>query len=300
MRDWMLKKLFFLASRLFRLLPPKVLLGLAKAIGALLARLDNKRGKDAMANLNFAYGESLSQEEKERIIKRCYVSLVYNVFDFLRLGVMSQEELLSSLEVESEEPIQRVLQEGRPVIIVTAHYGNWELASLFIGLRYVPLTVVGRLFDDAVIDEMIFKTRERFGITLVNKNGAMRELVRALKAGRNLGIVVDQNTSDQEGILVDFFGKRVRHTPSASILARRFGAYILPAFVKSSEDYTRHTICFDEPFLVERSEDMERDILEATQRQAQATEKIIREKPDDWFWFHRRFKNQYEEIYRHE
>lgn len=300
MRDrffsWLLSGLSWLIARLSE----GALERLSRGIGVLLERLDRRRGKDARANLDFAYGESLSEEEKQRIITRGYRNLAYNALDFLRLGAMEESEIMARLAFEGEEYLQQALASGRPVVVITAHYGSWELGSLSLGRILPSFVVVGRALKNRALDGLVARTRERFGIRLVEKKGAMRELVRAMKSGASVGIVVDQNTSEKEGILVDFFGKRVRHTPSASILARRFEAYILPVFATSSEDYRTHTIHFKAPFLVEKSEDVERDILEATQRQATITEMMIRQKPDDWFWFHQRFKNQYEEIYRYE
>lgn len=300
MRARILGALFFILAKGISLLSNRSLLSISRFVAWLLSRMDKKRGKDAMANLNFVFGDSISIEEKKRIVSRCYLNLAFNIFDFLRLSVISREELLSGMSIHGEDHIISAIKSGKPIIIATAHYGSWERASLFIGLRYVPLSIVGRRLGDSALDSLVFRTRERFGIELLDKNGAMKGLIKAYKSGRSLGIVVDQNTSDSDGILVDFFGKRARHTPVASIIARRFDAMIVPAFVKSSGDYSRHTIVFKEPIVVAHSDDVERDILDATQKQADATEEIIREKCDDWFWFHRRFKNQYEEIYRHE
>jgi len=128
------------------------------------------------------------------------------------------------------------------------------------------------------------------------KVGADATLESVLKNNRMLGLLVDQNTSENEGILVDFFGKPVRHTPSAAILARRFDALIIPAFI-TTEDHHHYEITFYEPIITKKSEDKERDIFESVQEQARITEEIIRKKPEEWFWLHKRWKNKFEEYY---
>jgi KDO2-lipid IV(A) lauroyltransferase len=122
-------------------------------------------------------------------------------------------------------------------------------------------------------------------------------MITVLKNNRMLGLLVDQNTSKNEGILVDFFGKSVRHTPSAAILARRFDALIIPAFI-TTDDYSDYKITFYEPIKTEKTEDKDKDILDSVQKQAKITEDIIREKPEAWFWLHKRWKNQFEECYK--
>ncbi len=296
--SWIAVKIIHLVASILARISEERLVRLARAIATLLSRLDKRRKSDARANLDFVYGASMEEHEKERIIERGYLNLAYNVLDFLRLSCMEEERLFSRIRIEGEEHLQKALKDGRPMVIVTAHYGDWELGSLFVGRRIKNLTIVGRMLKQAALNEQIIKTRERFGITLLDERGALKSLMSALKKGQNVGIVVDQNTLKELGILVDFFGKRARHTHAASILARRFDAYIMPMFIRSSEDYKTHTIMFQEPFKVAKSEDVDRDILEATQRQASVTEAVIRAKPDDWLWFHRRFKSEYAEIYR--
>jgi len=112
-----------------------------------------------------------------------------------------------------------------------------------------------------------------------------------------VGLLVDQNTSDKEGKLINFFAKLARHTPSATLIARKTGTPIIPVFM-TADDYKNYNITFYEPIITDKTENSEEDIKKSVQEQANITQKVIEAKPDEWFWLHRRWKNQYEELYK--
>jgi len=259
--------------------------------------IDKRHKKIARVNLDFAFEGRLDKKERERIVKRCYKNLVYNLADFVKNQGISAEELKKKIKIENEHYVKEALKKGEKIIFITAHYGNWELAALVIGAFFAPLTGVGRKLDSSIMNKILKKNREQFDIEMLDKKGAIKGLMKALKEGRAVGLLVDQNTAEDEGILVDFFGKKARHTPSAALLARKFDALIIPLFIKTY-DFKTYTVTFYEPIKTSKSEDQKRDIFLSTQAQAAVTERVIREKPDEWFWFHRRWKNQYEHIYK--
>ncbi|WP_200763545.1 lipid A biosynthesis lauroyl acyltransferase [Nitrosophilus alvini] len=260
-------------------------------------KLDKKHRKIIRINLDFAFGDELDSKKKKEITKKCYKNIVYNLADFVRNQGISKEQLSKKVNFENREILDRALKKGEKVILITAHYGNWELLPLSIAAFFGPLTGVGRALDSKTMNEILKRNREQYDIRMLDKKGAMKGLINALKNGRMVGLLVDQNTAESEGVLIDFFGKKARHTPSAALLSRRFNAKIIPAFIKT-EDYKNYTITFYEPIITPKTDNADEDILKSVQMQANITEKVIRQKPDEWFWFHKRWKNQYEEIYR--
>jgi len=239
----------------------------------------------------------MSEEEKRRITKKCYKNLLYNMRDFVENQDISQEALLSKVKIHNEHFYNEIKKEGKGIIFLTAHYGNWELLPLCIGARYGKIWGVGRNLDSPKMNEVLQKNRNQFNVHMLEKMGAIRGLLKALKNDENVGLLVDQNTSEKEGILINFFGKPARHTPSAALIARKTGATILPAFITTS-DYKTYDITFYEPIKTEKTENNEEDIKKSVQAQANITQKAIEKKPDEWFWLHRRWKNQYEELYK--
>lgn len=258
--------------------------------------IDKKHRRIIEVNLDLAYGNNITNEEKNGIIKGCYKSLIYNLADFVKNQGISKAELLKKVNFINEDILIEALKKNRKIIFMTAHYGNWELLSLAIAAKFTPLTGVGRDLDSKVMNSILNKNREQFDIELLSKTGAMKGMIKALKSNRPIGLLVDQNTKDTEGILIDFFGKKARHTPSIAILAKKFDAIIIPSFIQTN-DYKEFTIKFLEPIEIENTNDYDTDIFNCVQKQALVTENIIREKPEEWFWFHKRWKNQYEYLY---
>ena len=258
--------------------------------------IDKKHRRIIEINLKLAYNDSLNLEEKNKIIIGCYKSLVYNLADFIKNQGITKEEILKKVSFLNEEILLKSLKENRKIIFMTAHYGNWELLPLAIAAKFTPLTGVGRDLDSKIMNNILSKNREQFDIQLLSKNGAMKGLIKALKSNRPVGLLVDQNTKSTEGILIDFFGKKARHTPSIAILAKKFNAIIIPAFIQTN-DYKNYVIKFLNPIESKNSENYDEDILNCVQEQAFVTEQLIREKPEEWFWFHKRWKNQYEHLY---
>lgn len=282
---------------LIRVLPQRVTYGFAKVLAWIIYMFDKKHRKIAKVNLDLAYGENMSEEEKERIVKAVYLNLVLSLVDFVRNQGISREELLGKVTFENDEVLKKALDEGRKVILVTAHYGNWELVALSIAAKFGKMTIIGRDLDAPSMNEILKENREQFDIELIDKTGAMKSMIAALKNDRMLGLLVDQNTAANEGLLINFFDKPARHTPSAAILARRFDAVIIPVFM-TTEDHQHYTLTFYDPIETDKSEDKEQDILDSVQKQATITEHVIREKPEEWFWLHQRWKNQFEEYYK--
>jgi len=296
MKDALYLMLFYFFKFFIWLIPKKIMIFILKIKARIIYMLDSKHRKIAFVNLDLAYGDTLSMKEKEHIVKMTYFHLLNVLIDFIRNQGISKEDLLSKVTFENEKVMLDAINSGSKIILLTAHYGNWELLPLSLAAKYGPLTGVGRKLDSSVMDKILKKNREQFNIEMLDKKGAMRDMISVLKNDRMLGLLVDQNTSENEGILVDFFEKPARHTPSAAILARRFSALIIPAFI-TTDDNINYTITFYEPIITEKTEDKNKDILESVQKQAKITEDIIRKKPEEWFWLHKRWKNQFEERY---
>ncbi|MDX1809430.1 MAG: lipid A biosynthesis lauroyl acyltransferase [Sulfurospirillaceae bacterium] len=259
--------------------------------------LDKKHRKIARVNLDLAYEDSMSEEEKTRIIKKCYKNLLYNLRDFVENQNITGEQLLNKVNVHNKDKYLQAKNSGKNIIFITAHYGNWELLPLFVGASLGTLWGVGRKLDSPRMNQILQNNREQFNVHMLEKQGAMKGLLRAIKNKENIGLLVDQNTSEKDGILIEFFGKLARHTPSATLIARKTGAIIVPAFI-TTNDYKTYDITFYDPIVTKRTADIDEDIRQSVQAQADVTQKAIEKKPDEWFWLHRRWKNQYEELYK--
>ncbi|WP_300365231.1 lipid A biosynthesis lauroyl acyltransferase [Hydrogenimonas sp.] len=296
MRDYIYLAFYHLFRWLVTWTPEKILFPILRGIARFVWFIDRKHRRIARVNLDLAFGDEMSDEEKERIIRRTYENLVFNLADFIRNQGISKEKLLQKVSFENSEYVENELKAGRPIIAITAHYGHWELLPPALAAKFTPLTIVGRPLDSKAMNEILERNRERFDIKLLPKKGALKGLISALKKGRSVGLLVDQNTREKDGILIDFFGKKARHTPAAAILARRLDLKIVPVFIHS-DDHRHYVIKFYPPITMEKTNDKDADIIRSVQAQAKITEVVIREKPDEWFWLHQRWKNQYKHLY---
>lgn len=290
--------IYYFIAYFFKYIPKIVQKQILLALSYLLYIIDRQRKKVAKINLDFVYGNSLSQKEKLSIIKRCYKNLVFYIIDSIKNSISSKEEILSKVTFENSHILEELLKANKQIIFIGAHYSNWEIMPLAVAAKFnIPLVIVGRKLGIEILDRLLLNQRERFGIEILDKNKSAKSLITALKLGKYLGLVVDQNTATNEGVLVSFFNKEARHTHSASILAYRHNCIIVPIFV-NSDDFFHFKIRFYEPITPNKDANVEEEILRLTQAQANITEKVIRERPHEWFWFHKRWKNRYEHIYK--
>ncbi|MCL9818786.1 lipid A biosynthesis lauroyl acyltransferase [Helicobacter colisuis] len=284
---------------LFLYMPHFLRLGFAKTIALILFLLDRRRKFDLLTNLDFAYNHSLPPSQKKEILKTNYLNLVYNSISFFMLSVSNKAQILNTIRIDKPEIIHKLLETNTKIVFVTAHFGNWEYTTPAFSCYFNhKITAVARMTPYPLINEYLIKVRSKFNITILDKKGAAIPLARALKKDNVVGIVTDQNTTSKEGELVDFFGKKVRHTPIASLLARKFDAKIIHFVAYYSKDYKKILIKILPPIEFQKTDDAQSDIHNLTQIQSDILEQIIRENPKEWLWFHKKFKNQYPEIYK--
>jgi len=260
-------------------LMPKNLL--INTLGNLGYMLDNKRKKDIFTNLNLAFPEK-TEEEKTLIAKKVYKNFARNLIEFIENKNLSKEELLKKVEFKGFENLTY------PVIFVTAHFGNWEILPIAFGSKFAKLNIVYRRVDNEKLNKEIVESRKRFNVEVIEKKGALKNLILALKRKENIGILVDQNTAKNEGIETKFFDKKVLQTPSAAILSKKFNIPIAMTFAIPKDD--KWEINVKDVFYT-------KNIQESVDRQSKIIEEVVREYPDEYYWFHKRFKHFYEEEY---
>ncbi|QDF29545.1 lipid A biosynthesis lauroyl acyltransferase [Halarcobacter anaerophilus] len=273
---------------------------ISKKILILVAKLAYKYNKEhkhiAKVNLDLAFGDSLSNEEKEKIIFNSYKSLVFNLYEFVENQSISKEQLLKKGKVENEEVILEAIKSKRKIIYITAHYGGWELALPYVALKYGKLAVVNRKMDNPYMNNMYIEARDRNNITMLEKKVAAKGMLKAFKEKKAVALVIDQNIKN--GVEIKFFGKKAMATDSTSRLALKLDAVIIPIFCVMNDfrDYTLKVGKMIDPSKTEfKTEDK---IKELTQMQADLIEKQIKDKPELWFWQHKRWKKFYKELYK--
>jgi KDO2-lipid IV(A) lauroyltransferase len=186
-------------------------MNLSKIIGDFLYLIPNRRKRDVFTNLDLVY-PNMPKEEKIKLAKKVYENFVYNLFEMFRNRNITKEKLAKRVEIEGLEKVQKYLD--KPVVFISAHYGNWEMMPLILGgVLEIPMSVVVRNLDNEFLNNYFKKNRESFNIETFDKKGALKNLMKALKNGRSVGIFVDQNTAKEEGVDVEMFGLKALQTP---------------------------------------------------------------------------------------
>lgn len=258
---------------------------LGRGIGHLgwwLARRDRTR---TLEHLALALPE-IGAAERKRLARRVFAHFGALLGECLHLSDKSCVEVERHVELEGWERVEALRAAGRQVLVVTGHCGNWELLAAAINCRGLGMAVVGRQLENPRFDALLLALRERFGTRTIQRGrpGAARELLRAVRGGSALGLLIDQDTA-VEGVWVPYFG-RLAFTPSgAADLALRFGLVPVPAFIERRPDGS-HLARFEPPL------DLPSDPTAATARMTERIEAQVRRRPEQWPWFHRRWRRQ--------
>ena len=288
---------FYTLKFLIFILPSSLQKMLAKFLAFAFMKLKKKRFHVVMTNLDLAFGETKSKEEKLEIAKKCYYNFAkYLGINFILNQNTTKQKILKQVVFKNEHFLLDAMKSGRPIIVTTAHFGQWEIFGLAVAAHFGPSSVLGRKLDSSVMDKILRANRAQFDVELIDKDGGAKDILKALKARRIVGILVDQNTAPKDGIKVQFFGKDVLHTPAASVLAQKTNALIINAFIYQKGE-NLNEICFEEPIDISTF-DKEDAVQKATQMQCSACEEMVRARPEEYFWFHQRFKRFYENEYK--
>ena len=288
---------FYTLKFLIFILPSSLQNLLAKFLAFAFMKLKKKRFHIVMTNLDLAFGETKTKEEKLEIAKKCYYNFAkYLGINFILNQNTTKQKILKQVVFKNEHFLLDAIRSGRPIIVTTAHFGQWEIFGLAVAAHFGPSSVLGRRLDSSVMDKILRANRAQFDVELIDKDGGAKDILKALKARRIVGILVDQNTAPKDGIKVQFFGKDVLHTPAASVLAQKTNALIINAFIYQKGE-NLNEICFEEPIDISTF-DKEDAVQKATQMQCSACEEMVRARPEEYFWFHQRFKRFYENEYK--
>lgn len=289
-------RLLLILEKILMALPHKVRKRFFTLLASIGYYVSKRHRKIVKQNLQFLFGDTMSEEEIKSITKYSFKNLLLNFLHVMELRNISQEELKSKITIENREAVDRVHAEGRAVIYITSHYSSWELGGASLGAFVEPLGAVYKKMKNRAYEEWLLEGRARFGNTNLEKTNVVKPLIKLIKAGKASGILIDTNISEKEGVMVNFMGKKIRQTYTPAYLARKFNAAVIPVTIRTDDEENYTLMLFDE-IPVEKSDDEKADIQKATQLQADWLASLIRKEPKFWFWLHRRFKTDYPEIY---
>jgi KDO2-lipid IV(A) lauroyltransferase len=290
----MLYRLFLLFAFFLMMLPHAWRKNIFIGLASMVHWMAFSRNKIIQANLEFAFGKTLSSSQKQEIESYCYRNLMLNFLQVIENRQNTMEDLAGKVTFENRQRVDEYLRQNRPIIFISAHYGNWEIGAAALAALITPITSIYKGLENEAFNPYLIEARARHRLNLVEKNGALKHLARALKNNRCVSLLIDQSSNPKSGVKVDFFGHSTYHTAATAQLALKYNAPIV-ALYNSTDDEEHYVVTFEKP--IEVQGDDESSIVHATQLQADALEKVIRGNPKDWFWCHKRWKSEFKEIY---
>ena len=223
---------------------------------------------------------------RERITTGVFDSVARLVVTFARFPQITRDNVAEWIRYEGLENFQQAHARGKGVLVATGHFGNWELSAFAHAYLVAPMQIVVRPIDNPRIDALVESRRELSGNRAIAKKDAARGILRALKAGDAVGVLIDQNTTPDQGVFIDFFGVKACAGSAFVKLAHHSGAAVVPGYALWSDKEGRYVLHF------EPAVEMTGDVQQDTQQVHSRLETAIRKNPDQWLWIHRRWKTR--------
>ncbi len=282
-----------LVSLLVRPLSPRGVYHLGCFLGKTAHAFSGRRIKIAMTNLDIAFGDSKSKSEKNSIIKTSFMRMTVSALQVLWLHHDTEKRIhqLFPEQPKALNILTECLKRNKGAFILMAHYGNWEAMAIYNGyLGVMHLYSIVRRLDNPYLEKSTHAFRTCSGNGTFYRDDSPLKIVRALKNNSCVAVMMDQNTAVR-GIFVDFFQKKAATPRSVALLSHKLDTPILPIFVHPEKNGT-YSIDIQPELKLDKTGDKEKDILNWTQACQKAIESVVRERPENWMWIHRRWKTR--------
>ena len=260
-------------------------------MAAVAFRLSRRLRRVAEHNLELVWPE-LSSSERRKIVRGVYSNLGRLLAEFCQLPNLNRDNVSNVVIYDGFDNFLAAKRRGQGVLFLTAHFGAWELCPFAHALYGHPLKFVVRPIDNPLINNLVNSFRTRSGNQIIEKKSALKEILKALKQGESVGILIDQNSTRDAGVFVPFFGLPACTTTGLATIALRTGAAIVPGVLIWDEELKKHRLRFEPIVQLVRTENPQQDIVANTAKCSQVLENLIRSHPDQWLWVHRRWKTR--------
>ena len=260
-----------------------------RRLGSAVYRLGIRR-RTVEENLRLAFPEQ-TDAWREDVCRRAYQHLGREAAAMLRLARLDRQAVVERTVTRGWDEMEEALSEGRGCILVTGHYGNWEIAAAAVAARGVPISAIVRRQGNLLVDQRLDDTRRRLGVETIVQRDAPRAVPRALRKNGVVGIVGDQDAR-RAGVFVPFFGRPASTHRGPALFALRFGAPVFACVARRLPGPGVRYEVSGTRVPVRSTGDLEADIQVLTAELAARLEASIREAPEQYFWFHRRWKSK--------
>ncbi len=280
------------AAVLVRRFSRKAVHRIGRALGWLAYYLSSERRRVALANLDIAFGDTKTSREKSRIARSSMQSAVATLICLLWSPRLTAENLQQWVEIDADSlaRVREIQAQGTGIIFMTMHYGDWELLGLATGFYGIPMTVIQEAMPNEAMEKILGRLRAGSGHQFISQRFASIRLLKALKRGGSVAMLIDLNAMRRRGgVWIDFFGLPVFNNPTVAALAQRTGAAIILVVAHPLGD-GRTKIVNGPQIKYTPTGDSDCDLRTISQECLKVCEQIIRDHPEHWLWAYKRWK----------
>lgn len=265
---------------------------LARLMGRILYRVDKRHRQVGMENLEKAFGDQYTAAERDGIVRAVYEHFCMMMMEILHIPrKLNPRNWRERITLVGHEAVLDRLMTGGPVIMLSGHFGNWEMAGYLFGVFGFPPSSVARTLDNPYLDRFLRRFRERTGQKMISKNEGYDEMLGVLRGGGILSFLADQDAG-QRGMFVDFFGRPASTHKAIALLAIEHQAPVVVGYARRVGPGFRYEVGCDAIIEPEEFNGTSDDVRLLTQRYTTTLEGIIRRSPEQYLWLHRRWKHQ--------
>jgi KDO2-lipid IV(A) lauroyltransferase len=290
--DWLQYIALRLISMMLHSFPVEVNLRTAQFLGTLLYHADKKHRDRALSNLHRSFPE-MTQKQCERLARRSQQDLVKLAVEVLfttrliRIDTWAKYIDLNNFR----EVVGLLLRKDQGLIMLTGHYGNWEILGYLLATLGFNTTSVARPLDNPYVNEWLLGVRERQGQRIVAKTGATDEVIDVLSKNGTVCFIADQNAGSK-GIFVDFFGRKASTYKSIGLIAMQYKVPVVIGYARRDRERFRFTVGVQDIIYAKDWDDQPDPLRYITQRYTKAIEEMVCAEPSQYLWVHRRWKTR--------
>jgi KDO2-lipid IV(A) lauroyltransferase len=276
-------------------IPRKTAMSFFKTLGWLGFHLVQSEKNKTIRHLKLVFKDKYSETEIRNMAKEVFLNLARNMTDAFRISTLNSTSIDKIVQAKGLEKIDNALKKNKGIIAITGHAGNWELLGAYLAFKGYPLNVIGAPIYDPRLDEMVVKNRTASGAGYIARGNATKGILRALRNKEMIGILMDQDSTRNEGVFIDFMGFEAFTPVGPVALALKTGAPVLPIMIHIRENDCHQIEVFDEVELTTTG-NREKDLVTNTQKCSGVLEQFILKHPTQWVWMHERWKTKREDI----
>ena len=277
--------------RLIGVLPRPLARAAGIFFGGLVYHLHPRLRRVGLRNLELAFPDK-PIKERRKILRGVYVSLGRLLGEVCLFPYYTPANASQLAVYQGFENFEAAEKRGKGVLLLTGHFGGWEIGSFFHSLMGHPMQIVVRPLDNPYVDALVAHYRGLHGNGMIGKQEFARSLIAAMRRNGTVGILMDTNMTPPQGVFVDFFGIPACTASGVARVALHTGAAVVPAFTIWDSVLRRYRVAFDRAVELVRTGDDEADTVANTALFTKVIEQYVRRYPDQWLWVHRRWKTR--------